>query len=66
VGGRREETRAHHALGVLLATAGDAEAAGRAFTRSLELATASEDPYARELAETGLSGLRRRATVWPR
>ncbi|HET6533505.1 MAG TPA: tetratricopeptide repeat protein [Actinoplanes sp.] len=58
VGARREETRAHHALGVLLAAAGDAEAARRAFTRSLELATASEDPYARELAETGLAGLR--------
>jgi Flp pilus assembly protein TadD len=57
VGARREETRAHRALGVLLAAAGDSAAARREFARSLELATASEDPYARDLAEAGLAAL---------
>jgi tetratricopeptide (TPR) repeat protein/transcriptional regulator with XRE-family HTH domain len=57
VGARREETRAQHALGVLLSATGDTAAARRAFARSAELAAAGEDPYALRLAEAGLAAL---------
>ncbi len=57
VGARRGETWARHALGVLLAATGDVAAARREFTVALDLATAGEDAYARELAEAGLAGL---------